>query len=276
MPAKKATPENLITILAFGDVVAKIGRRALAKVMPELKERFQPDFMLANVENLAHGKGVTRSTLNELTALGIDCFTSGNHIWKKPEVFTIMQDDSVPLIRPANYPATSPGLGARLFPIGAKQLLVINVQGQAFMQEQVSDPLRTVDEILQQHAREKNIAGTIVDFHGEVTSEKAAIGWYLNGRVSAVLGTHTHVPTADAWIMPGGTAFISDLGMSGARDSVIGVDKDVIIQRMLTQMPGEHTFPEHGPAVVDATVLRIDPSTGKAVHIEHVRSHTEV
>lgn len=275
MPAKKTASKNLITILAFGDVVAKLGRRALAKVMPELKEQYQPDFMLANVENLAHGKGVTRSTLDELTALGIDCFTSGNHIWKKPEVFSIMQDDRVPLLRPANYPPGSAGVGARLFPIGAKMLLVINVQGQAFMQESVSDPMRAVDELLQQYGKEK-LAGCIVDYHAEATSEKAAMGWYLNGRVSAVLGTHTHVPTHDAWILPGGTAFISDLGMSGARDSVIGVEKEVIIQRMLTQMPGEHTFTEHGPAVVDCTLLHINPVNQKAEHIEHIRKYTEV
>ncbi len=273
MPAKSPrsqSTDGAITILAFGDIVGRIGRRAVAGLLPDLVAKHQPDLILANVENLAHGKGVTRSTLKEMSDAGIQCFTSGNHIWKKDEGVQMLQDDAIPLLRPANYPPGTPGIGERVFTIGARRLVVLNLQGRVFMQDHVDDPFRAFDAVWAKYASEK-LAGFIVDFHAEATSEKVAFGWYVAGRASAVLGTHTHVPTADAWVLPGGTAYLTDLGMSGPQESVIGVDKDVIIRGFLAQRPVEHTIPEHGQAVVNAAVIQIHPGTARATSIQGIQ-----
>ena len=266
---------NSIRVLMFGDVVGRIGRRGVVAVLPSLKKKYQPDLIMANAENLAHGKGVTRQTLDELREAGVGFFTSGNHIWAKPEVFELFQDSTIPLLRPANYPPGVPGRGAALVPIAGSELLVVNLIGRVFMHQQYDDPFRAIDAILEEYQGVPRV-GTIIDLHAEATSEKTTFGLYVDGRVSAVLGTHTHVPTADAEVLPGGTAYISDVGMVGAKGTSIGVDKANIIKNFLTQLPVAHEIPEYGLCVVNAVCVTIDGATGKATSIEHIHEEVEV
>jgi len=207
-------------ILFFGDIVGKIGRKAIKKVIGDYKKKYSPDFIIANAENLAHGTGATESTLNEMLEAGINFFTSGNHIWKKKEIISVFEEKRIPLIRPANYPEGAPGQGYQLVEVGTKKLLVVNLLGRVFMKEDMDCPFRKIDEILKKYSKE-NLSGIFVDFHAEVTSENVAFGFYVDGRVSAVVGTHTHIPTADNKILPQGTAYVTDVGMVGARDSVL-------------------------------------------------------
>ena len=251
-------------ILFFGDVVGKIGRKAIKKILPGLKEEFQPDLVIANAENSAHGVGVTSKILNEMKEAGVDVFTSGNHIFKKPEAEEILKDKNSVLIRPANYPEDTVGQGYKLIEIGSKSLLLVNLIGRVFMKENFDCPFRKIDEIIKK-VQPKNLGGIIVDFHAEATSEKVAFGWYVDGRISAVLGTHPHVPTADLKILPQGTAYVTDVGMVGAVDSVIGDKKELIIENFLTQTPHIIEIPEEGEVEVDAVLLEIDPKTKKAV-----------
>ena len=265
-----------IRVLMFGDIVGRIGRRAVTAVLPELKKKYKPDLTIGNVENLAHGVGVTPSTIEEVRQAGIDFFTSGNHIWDKPEVAVMFEDKNLPLLRPANYPSNVPGRGAALVPIsGNRQILIANLMGRVFMPQQFDCPFRALDAILEEYEGAPR-AATIVDFHAEATSEKVAFGLYADGRVSAVLGTHTHVPTADAEVLPGGTAYVSDIGMVGAKGTVIGVDKKNILKKFLTQMPAAHEIPEHGVCAVNAVCVTIDAATQKAIGIERVYSEAEI
>jgi len=256
-----------MTILFFGDIVGRLGRRAVARILPEWKKECQPDLVIANVENLAHGIGVTKKTLDEIRAAGVDFCTSGNHIFKKPESMDILADSRSPVLRPANYPEGTPGTGHRLITLGNQKILVINLLGRLFMDEGLACPFRTADAILNQY-RGTKLNAVIVDFHAEATSEKAALGWYLDGRVSLVVGTHSHVPTADAKIMPQGTAFITDAGMNGGRDTSLGVDKDLAIKRFLEQSPVSLDWPDQGVSVVNAVLAEIDPNTAKAIKIK--------
>jgi 2',3'-cyclic-nucleotide 2'-phosphodiesterase len=258
-----------IKILFLGDIFAKIGREAVMKLMPELKKEYEPDLVIANAENLSHAKGVTEKTIKEMQDAGIDYFTSGNHVWDKNDVYQIMNKKDCPLIRPANYPEGTAGKGEVIVNIGSKSILLLNLMGRVFIREDFEDPFSWADKILAKF-KSQNLAAIIVDFHAEATSEKRALGFYLDGRVSAVLGTHTHVQTADEQILPQGTAYITDVGMVGARDSVIGLDKKIIIKNYLTQInePGE--IPETGWAVLNGVYLEIDPKTQKASKIQRV------
>ena len=276
-----------LKILFLGDIVGKIGRRAVTEILPKLKERYKIDLVIANVENLAHGQGATLKTLAEIQDAGVDFFTSGNHVWKKKEVIEIFQKNEIPIIRPANYPPQVPGKGYRIIEVGTKKVAIINLLGRVFMREDMDCPFRMADEILESlsgsdadsNADRRELTemanAVIVDFHGEATSEKVALGWYLDGRVSAVIGTHTHVPTADQKIFPQGTGYISDAGMIGAKESVLGVDKNIVIKRFLDQMPGVHEIPEQGPAVFNAVLIEVDLGNGKAVRIERVDREME-
>ena len=243
-------------ILFFGDIVGKIGRRAVAAAMPQLVADYQPDLIVANVENLAHGTGVTEKTLAEMTAIGVGAFTSGNHILKKPEAKDLLERKDITLLRPANYPTTTPGRGYAEVKVGGKKVLLINLIGQVFFDQPSSNPFTAIDEILHSTSQETYDA-VLVDFHAEATSEKVAMGWYLDGRVSAVVGTHTHVPTADERVLPLGTAYISDVGMCAARDSVIGVATQPVLDGFLTDAPSPFTIPETGPAVVNAVLIEV-------------------
>jgi len=260
-------------ILFFGDIVGKPGREAIKKILPKWKKKYQPDIIIANGENLAHGKGITEKSLNEVLTVGIDLITSGDHIWDQKSVIELLEDKKIPLIRPANFPPETPGQGYRFIELRTKKILVINLIGRVFMREQYDDPFRTADEILEQEAENADVV--IVDWHAEATSEKVCLGWYLDGRVSAVLGTHTHIPTADARILPQGTAYISDVGMVGVRDSSLGVDKKIAIKKFLTQMHLRLEMAEGGPVEVNAILLKIDKK-GKADKIEKLQEIVDI
>jgi len=259
---------STLKILFLGDIVGQLGRKAAAAALPQLKRELKPDLVIANVENLAHGQGVTPKTLEEALEAGIDFFTSGNHIWKKKEVLDVFKNKKLKelIVRPANYPAGVPGSGDKLVKIGGKSILVINLLGRVFIRENTDCPFKALDKIIKRHSKRK-LAAIIVDFHAEATSEKVALGFYADGRVSAVLGTHTHVPTGDARILPGGTACISDVGMIGGKDTVLGVERENIIENFLTQMPKGHLIPESGACLLNGVYLEVNPRNGQAVKI---------
>lgn len=258
-----------IKILFLGDIFARIGRKAVIKTLPKLKKEYEPDFIMANAENLAHGKGVTETTIEEMQEAGIDFFTSGNHVWDKNDAYLLMNKKKPALIRPANYPAGTPGSGEQVVQIGIYNFLIINLIGRVFFREDFDCPFRTADQILAKYKNE-NLAGILVDFHAEATSEKRAMGFHLDGRVSAVIGSHTHVQTSDEQILDHGTAYITDLGMTGSKNSVIGLDKKIIIKNFLTQInePGE--IHETGLCQINGVYLEINPKTQKAAKIERV------
>src|ERR671935_2137041 len=217
-------------VLFVGDVVGKPGRAGLAATMPDLRDRHSPQLVIANGENSAGGIGITERTANELFEIGVDVITTGNHVYRHREAYEFL-DRSERVVRPANYPAGNPGRGATIVEAAGRRVAVLNLSGAVQLQVARS-PFAEADAQL---ARlEGNADTVIVDFHAEVTSEKVAMGWHLDGRVAACLGTHTHVPTADARVLPGGTAFISDVGMTGSRAGVIGVDRELALERFLT------------------------------------------
>ncbi len=259
-------------ILVFGDIVSKIGREAVLRVLPGLRSAHNIDLVIANAENLAGGKGVTPETLHEMLGNGVDFFTSGNHVWDKKEVFDVFSDARLAdkLIRPANYPVGIPGAGSKLLTVGSKNVLVINLLGRVFSRVLSDDPFRIFDETLAAHAHAKPSV-VLVDFHGDATSEKTAFGWHAAGRASAVWGTHSHVPTRDDRVLPGGTAYITDIGMSGYRNGVIGVQREAIIKNFMTQLPVRHEIPDSGEAVVNAIVVTTGADGATAIqHLEHI------
>ena len=249
-------------VLMIGDVIGKPGRDAVRALLPDLKRGKAIDFVICNGENTAGGYGITVDTAAELLESGVDVLTSGNHIWDKKEIIPLLDED-LPLIRPANYP-DAPGRGY----IHMGGVTVVNLMGRVFMAS-LDCPFRTADALLDQLKEEGNGNVIIVDFHAEATSEKQAMGWYLDGRVSGVLGTHTNVGTVDAKIMPQGTAYLTDVGMTGPRDSVIGSDKDAVLERFLTSLPNRLTVAS-GPCVLNAALVEVDEETGNANSIERV------
>lgn len=260
--------------LIFGDVVGKIGRRALAKELPGLQADLCPDFTIVQAENLAHGKGVTEKTIEEMRSLKIDCFTGGNHTFSKPGGHALLDDED--MIRPANYSDSEPGVGYRTFNVGGVDIIVLNLQGQVGMRETVDSPFVVADRVFT-NPDFKNIPIRLVDFHGEATSERVACGWFLDGRVSLFWGTHTHVQTNDARLLPQGTGYITDIGMVGARDGVIGVDRNVIINNFVDPSNRRaHDIPEEGAAILSGIVADIDPLTGRCTHIETFNIITEI
>lgn len=255
-------------ILFIGDIVGKIGRRALAQVLPDWKQAHQFDLVIANVENIAHGVGVTTQTLEEVRAAGVDFFTTGNHWASKADGLPLFGDKDTPIIRPANWPGKVIGDGYRVIEVGATPVAVINLLGQVFVQKQIDSPFHALDRILQELP--KTVKNIVVDFQAEATSEKYALGWHADSRVSAVFGTHTHVPTTDARILPGGTAYVTDVGMVGALDSIIGDQKEEILATFLDQIPRKHEIPETGPAQVNAVLLETDNTSGRAVSLSRL------
>ena len=217
-------------LLFVGDVVAGIGRRTLAALLPALRDEHQPDFVVVNGENAAGGVGITRKTAQELLDLGVDAITLGNHAYRHREVYEYL-DTEPRILRPANFPKGSPGRGHTIVESSGRRLGVVNLSGQLYL-EAVRSPFSEADAIVAE-LRDSTDA-VLVDMHAEATSEKVALGWYLDGRVLAVVGTHTHIPTADARVLPGGTAYVTDVGMTGPRGGVIGVKKELAIQRFLT------------------------------------------
>lgn len=264
-----------MTILFFGDIIGKIGRQAIKKVLPELKKEIQPDLIMANVENLAHGKGVTESTLQEMLDAGINVFTSGNHVTKKGEYGKILEDKKWPLVRPANYPTGVPGREYFKIKIKGKNVYIINLVGRVFIREDFDCPFRKFDELKKLLKLKKNDI-IIIDFHAEATSEKNAFGFYVDGQVSALLGTHTHIPTADEKILPNGTGYITDIGMVGPVDSVLGVKKEGVIETYLTQISGQHEMLDDGEVVVNAVIVEVDEKSGKCTSINRVKKSVNI
>lgn len=262
-------------ILFFGDIVGKIGRKAIREIIPNLRKKYDPDIILANIENLAHGKGITEKTLKEVIESGIDLFTSGNHIFRKEEGLNLIAKKDTLVLRPANYPDGTVGIGEKMVEIGTKKLLVINLIGRVFFEEKFDCPFKKLDEILKNHAKDE-LAGIIIDFHAEATSEKVALGWYADGRASALLGTHTHIPTADAKILPKGTAYITDIGMVGPKESVLGVKKETIIDKFLNDNAIIFDIPEQGIVQANAVLVTIDSKTRKAKKIQPIEEEITI
>jgi metallophosphoesterase (TIGR00282 family) len=222
-----------VRVLFIGDVVGKPGRAGLERAMPELRERHSPDLVIANGENTAGGIGLTEKTATELHELGVDVVTSGNHVFKHRDAYEFI-DRTEWVLRPANYPASNPGRGHTVVEAAGRRVAVLNLSGALYLRVARS-PFPEADALLSRLGGE--VDAVIVDFHCELTSEKVAMGWYLDGRVAAVLGTHTHVPTADARVLDGGTAYVSDVGMTGSRAGVIGVRREQALEGFTTQMP---------------------------------------
>lgn len=254
-------------ILFIGDIVGEPGRKAVKELVPKITKREKIDFIVANGENAAGGSGVTPALVDELLSCGVDVITSGDHIWKRKEIIDRIAQDAR-ILRPANYPREAPGFGSTVVQSKAGvDVGVINIQGRVFMQA-IEDPFRVVKSELD---RIKNKARVIiVDVHAEATSEKIALGWLLDGVVSAVIGTHTHVQTADEKILPQGTAFLTDAGMTGPFDSVIGRNKEQILARFMTQMPTKFEMAE-GDIQLHGAIIDIDEKTGKANSIKRVQ-----
>ena len=252
-----------VRVLMVGDVVGKPGRTALRRRLPELRRELGVDFSVVNGENAAAGFGLTDDTADELFEAGANVISGGNHTFDRRE-FIPSLDGEWPVLRPANYPAGTPGRGvARLGDVA-----VISLQGRVFMPEGLDSPFAVVDRLLEDLADDPPRV-VLVDFHTEATSEQAAMGWYLDGKVSAVVGTHTHVPTADAKVLPRGTAFVTDLGMTGPVYSIIGSKVDDVLTRFLTAMPRRLTVADGpGPAQLNSVLIDVDDRTGLATHIE--------
>ena len=253
-------------IMMIGDVYGEPGRAALARLFPRLRDKYQVDFSVVNVENSAGGFGVTQAIAESVLELGVDVMTTGNHVWDKKEIMSYIVKENR-LLRPANYPAGTPGAGHITVKSGPHRVTVINLMGRVFMHP-IDCPFRKAEEILDAVRAETPIR--LVDFHCEATSESIAMGWWLDGKVSAVVGTHRHVQTADERVLPGGTAYITDLGMTGPTDGVIGVDREQILQRFLSQMPIRFETAK-GPAALHGVVITVEPETGKATSIERLR-----
>jgi len=255
-----------MNVLLIGDIIGKPGRQLLEMFLPSLIEEHNLDLVIANAENAAHGFGVTPETADQLYRTGVNILTSGNHIWDKKEVFEYISKE-FRLLRPANYPPNVPGKGYVITQTRSGRTAgVINLQGRIFMGPS-DDPFAAGMQLVEKIRRETPII--FVDMHGEASSEKQAMGWYLDGKVTAVFGTHTHVPTADQRILSGGTAYVTDVGMTGPYDSVIGIEKDQIIQKFLDQMPTRFEVAKENP-IFQAILVRLDPDNGHALSVERI------
>ncbi len=252
-------------VLFIGDIVGGAGRRGLAAAMPRLREAHEPDLIIANGENSAGGAGITERTADDIFETGVDLITTGNHVYRQRDAYEFI-DSCERLIRPANYPKGNPGRGSAIVEVGGVKVGVLNLSGELQLTV-VRSPFPAADAELSE-LRRRGAEIVIVDFHAEVTSEKVAMGWHLDGRVAAVLGTHTHVPTADARVLPGGTAFISDVGMTGSRKSILGVEVEDALGRFVTQMPTRFRTAEED-VWVNAVVIEIGDD-GRASSIEQI------
>lgn len=254
-------------VLFIGDIVGKVGRHATKALVPAVVNRYKIDLVLANGENAASGFGITDKIASEIFSYGVHVITTGNHVWDKKEfVPQISKEDRV--LRPLNYPPGVPGYGSLLYTLhDGRKVAVINISGRVFMAN-IDCPFRVGREEIERIGKDTKII--VVDFHAEATSEKVAFGYYVDGKVSAVIGTHTHVQTADEKILPGGTAYITDVGMTGPSDSVIGIKKEQIIERFLTNMPMRFE-PSGGEAIFSAVIVEIDEKTGMSTAIQRLQ-----
>ncbi len=254
-------------ILVIGDIVGRPGRQAVHRLLGGLRRQYKIDLVIANGENAAGGFGLSVSTAQELLDDNIDVITSGNHIWAQKDILPCLDDADMPILRPLNYPPGAPGRGYLV----TGKVMVVNLIGRVFMNT-VDCPFRAMDGLLEGLKPKPPVI--IVDFHAEATSEKVAMGRYLDGRVSAVLGTHTHIGTIDAQILPGGTAYVTDIGMTGPSDSIIGDDAESVLQRFLTQLPHRLSVGQ-GKPVLNAVLVGVDAKSGKASTIERIALETE-
>ncbi len=262
-----------VRCMVIGDIIGRPGRQAVVGALGDLRTELDLDLVIANGENLAAGAGLTPRLAEELLGNGVDVITSGNHIWDKREIYEYLDSDR-PVLRPLNYPDAAPGRGWLIhrLPDGGR-VAVLNAMGRVFM-NQLDSPFTAIDALLDQ-AAEPLPPLRIVDFHCEITSEKNAMGWFLDGRVTAVVGTHTHVPTADARLLPKGTAYISDIGMTGPRDSVIGFSLETVLPRFLTHLPTRFAVAE-GPVAFNAVIITAERASGRATAIDQVQRLIEV
>lgn len=253
-------------VLAIGDIVGQPGRKAVHELLPQMRQQYRPDIIIANAENAAGGFGLTSAIARELIEDGVHVLTSGNHIWAQKDIIPEL-DSEMPVLRPLNYPPGVPGRGYLI----TGQTMVVNLMGRTFMSD-IDCPFRAMDKLLEEVKARPPVV--IVDFHAEATSEKMAMGMYLDGRVSAVLGTHTHVGTIDSQILPRGTAYVTDIGMTGPADSIIGDDAESVLQRFLTGMPHRLSVGK-GKPVFNAILVKVDGKSGRAIAIERISRQLE-
>ncbi|MGE4282213.1 MAG: TIGR00282 family metallophosphoesterase [Clostridia bacterium] len=254
-----------MNVLAIGDIVGSPGCNLVIDFLHRIKKEFAVDLCIANGENSAAGNGITRFIADELFTAGVDVITLGNHVWNKKDIYRLFEEHAS-IIRPANYPPGTPGTGHMIVNVGKYKVGVINVSGRVYL-ENLDCPFRAVEDELKTISKVTNII--IVEFHAEATSEKVAMGWYLDGKVSAVYGTHTHIQTADERILPRGTGYITDIGMTGPYNSILGVKKEIIINRFITHLPEKFETAD-GPAHFNGILLEIDESTGKTKSINRL------
>lgn len=252
-------------ILFIGDIVGSMGREALEDYLPRLKRKYQPDVVIANGENAAAGRGITKKIYDELLFMGVDVITMGNHTWDQKEIFDFI-DEVDYLIRPANFSKDAPGKGEVQITKNGKVLTVMNLHGRVFLPPH-DCPFEKVDQMIEEARKQSPFI--FVDFHAEATSEKIAFGWHLDGRASVVVGTHTHVQTADNRILPQGTAYITDVGMTGPYDGVLGMDKENVLYKFKTNLPSRFEVPKKGRTVVSGYFVELNEQ-GKAVHQERI------
>jgi len=255
-----------MNILFIGDVVGSSGRKMLTEYLPKLKNKYRPQLTIVNGENAAGGKGITEKIYKQFLQLGVHAITLGNHTWHNKDIFNFI-DDAPYLVRPANFPDNNPGKGIIYLQMNETEVAIINLQGRVFL-DMIDDPFQKADELIEEASKRTNII--FIDFHAEATSEKQAFAWYVDGRVSAVIGTHTHTQTADERILPGGTAYLTDVGMTGPYDSIIGVDKEAVIKRFVSNMPTRFEVDKKGRAQLNGCLISLDRLTGKATGIKRI------
>lgn len=252
-------------LLFIGDIVGKVGREAITTYLSRLKQTYRPTVTIVNAENAAHGKGLTEKIYKDLLREGVDFMTMGNHTYGQRQIYDFI-DSANRMVRPANFPEEASGVGMRFIQINEIKLAIINLQGRAFMQD-IDDPFKKADELINEAKKETDYI--FVDFHAETTSEKNAMGWYLDGRASAVVGTHTHIQTSDERILPGGTGYITDVGMTGFYDGILGINRHEVITRFITSLPQRHVVPDEGRSVLSGVIIDINKE-GRTTHIERV------
>ena len=249
----------------IGDIVGKIGREAISNYLPKLKQTYKPTVTIVNAENAAHGKGLTEKIYKSLLREGVDFMTMGNHTYGQRQIYDFIENANR-MVRPANFPDEAPGVGMRYIQINEIKLAIINLQGRAFMQD-IDDPFKKADALVTEAKKETDYI--FVDFHAETTSEKNAMGWYLDNRVSAVVGTHTHIQTSDERILPGGTVYITDVGMTGYYDGILGINREEVITRFITSLPQRHVVPDEGRSVLSGVIIDLNKD-GKTKRIERI------
>jgi len=258
-------------ILFLGDMVGKPARRAVSKFLRESRESRRIDVVIANSDNLAHGRSVTRNTVEEMLSSGVDIMTCGDHAWDNSQAFDILKAGDLNFVAPANLQDMDTDLCRKVFEVSGKKILVINLMGRVFIEKEVISPFEVVEKILEENKKTENIKTIIVDFHAEATSEKRALGEYLAGRVSAVLGTHTHVQTADEMIIGEKMAYISDAGMCGVRNSILGCERQAVLDQFINNTAFKYKLAEEPEVLLEGLIIEIDEDTGKAIKVDRLK-----